>query len=258
MDSLLIIAILPVLLIGMYIYAKDKDKEPKSLLLKLLLGGIGSALLCIFISGIIECFIPNFTNFEDDANLIELIFYVFLGIALLEEGCKWLFAYKISFNNKEFDEFYDMIIYCVFVSLGFALFENIFYVLKGGYFVGISRALFAVPGHACDGVFMGYFLGLAKIYQLNKNYDMMKKNIALSIIIPTIMHGVYDYLIMSRQPVFIVLFFILVVVMYVIAIKKVNKAVKLNQKFYSSNKYCPQCGKEASGNFCGNCGKKLN
>ncbi len=258
MESLIIIAVLPVFLIGMYIYAKDKDKEPKSLLLKMLLGGIGSALLCIFLNGIISYIIPSFDNFEKNANLIELIFYVFIGIALLEEGCKWFFAYKLSFNNKEFDEFYDMIIYCVFVALGFALFENIFYVLKGGYIVGISRAIFAVPGHACDGIFMGYFLGLAKIYQLNKNYTLMKKNIALSIIIPTLMHGIYDYLVIAKQDVFLVLFLFLVVVMYIIAIKRVNKAVKINQKFYKTTKYCPNCGKECSGNFCGNCGKKLN
>ena len=64
MESLIIIAVLPVFLIGMYIYAKDKDKEPKSLLLKMLLGGIGSALLCIFLNGIISYIIPSFDNFE--------------------------------------------------------------------------------------------------------------------------------------------------------------------------------------------------
>ena len=258
MENLLLIAILPVILIGMYIYAKDKDKEPKSLLFKLLLGGVGSALLCIFLNIIIDIFIPGFDTFEKNANLIELLIYAFFGIALLEEGCKWIFAYKMSFNNEEFDEFYDMIVYCVFVALGFALFENIFYVLKGGYIVGITRALLAVPGHACDGVFMGYFLGLAKIYQLERRKDLMKKYMALSIIVPTIMHGIYDYLIFSKRPAFIAIFLILVVIMYIISIKKVNTVVKTNQKFYSTAKYCPNCGQEATDNYCGNCGKKLN
>ena len=43
------------------------------------------------------------------------------------------------------------------------------YVYENGFVVGIVRALLAVPGHACDGLFMGYYLGLSKTGQLYNN-----------------------------------------------------------------------------------------
>lgn len=33
--------------------------------------------------------------------------------------------------------------------------------------VGITRAIFAVPGHFCDGVLMGYYYSLVKFYPPN-------------------------------------------------------------------------------------------
>ena len=58
---------------------------------------------------------------------------------------------------------------------------------------------------------MGYFLGLAKYYDLNKNPSMRNKNIALSIIVPTLMHGVYDFLLLTENLMFILIFFVLVI-----------------------------------------------
>lgn len=257
MDDLMMLAALPVIVIGMYIYAKDRNKEPKDLLFKLLLAGVGSAFLTLFISGIIIAFIPGFSNFEESKNILIILLGAFLGVGLVEEFSKWIFAYKISYNNPEFDEFYDMIIYCVFVSLGFALFENIAYVLQGGYTVAIARALLAVPGHACDGVFMGYFLSLAKYFEVNNQPSKKKKCIALSIIVPTIMHGTYDFLIMANNSMLLLVFFVLVIAMYVVSIKRVKKAAADNVNFYYKAQYCGKCGQKAQGKFCSNCGNKI-
>ena len=35
--------------------------------------------------------------------------------------------------------------------------------------VGLTRALFAVPGHFCDGVLMGIYLGLSKLEEIKGN-----------------------------------------------------------------------------------------
>lgn len=147
------ISLLPVFLIGLFIYKKDKDKEPTKLLIKLFLCGIGSCILTLIVSMIMNVF-PIFSAGPSELNSIELFINVFIGVALVEEMSKWVMAYFVSYKDKDFDEFYDMIIYCVFVALGFAFFENLFYVYSGGIFTGITRALLAVPGHACDGVLM--------------------------------------------------------------------------------------------------------
>ena len=250
------ISVIPVVIIGGFIYKKDQDKEPKRILIKLFLGGIGSCILTVIASLIIEIFIPFFSLDASKLDLLSLLIYVFLGIALVEEFCKWIMAYSLSYNDYHFDELYDMIIYCVFVALGFACFENLFYVYQSGITVGIFRALLAVPGHACDGMFMGYYLGLSKISSVNNNQTLKRKNILLSILIPTITHGIYDYCLLTEKIPFIVLFFLFVILMYIFALRRINKVSNLNTKFKYKDKFCPNCGNVVNSNYCPVCGRK--
>ena len=255
---LFIISTLPVFLLGMYIYKKDKNKEPTKLLVKLFVGGILSCFLVLIISAILGIFIPIFSADYNTLNLIELIFYVFVGIALIEECCKWIFSYKLAYNDSHFEEIFDMIVYSVFVALGFAFFENLFYVYENGVTIGIFRAISAVPGHACDGVFMGYYLGLAKQSQINNRSDLKTKYIIYSILVPTILHGIYDYCLFTGNILFIVLFFIFVILIYILAIKKVKKISSINKKMKYVDNYCPNCGTKVDSNFCPKCGRKNN
>lgn len=84
----------------------------------------------------------------------------------------------------------DGIVYAVFVSLGFAGLENILYLFSNPesfVSVGISRAIFAIPGHFCFGVLMGYYYSLARFYT-----QLRITNMALILIAPILAHGVYD------------------------------------------------------------------
>lgn len=248
----------PVILLGIFIYTKDRNKEPFKLLLKLFFCGIGSCFLTLALTGILGEFIPYISADTETLNLIELIIHVFIGVALIEEFSKWLITYSISYNHSEFEEIYDMIVYSVFVALGFAFFENVLYVFQGGIGVGIMRALLAVPGHACDGVFMGYYLGLAKQSQINGRVDLKKKYVAFSILIPTIMHGIYDYCLFSGLGILILLFFIFVILVYVHSIKKIKRMSSITKKLYYRDKFCGGCGRPVDGNFCPVCGRKHN
>lgn len=250
------VAILPVIFIGRFIYNKDKEKEPAKLLLKLFLGGIGSCFLVIATSSILNLIFPILSENPVNLNLIELIFYVFIGVALVEEFCKWIIVYKISYNDVNFDKFYDVVLYSVFVALGFACFENLFYVYNGGIGTGIRRALLAVPAHACCGVFMGYYLGLAKISHLNNKNDLEIKNLVLSILVPTILHGIYDYCLFTGRDIFIVLFFIFVVAIYKNALKTIKKVSSIDRKMKYKDNYCPNCGRAVDSDYCPRCGRK--
>lgn len=141
------ISSLPVFLLGMFIYKKDRNKEPWKLLVKLFVGGILSCFLVLIVSAILGALFPILSADSSTLNLFELIIHVFIGVALVEECCKWIFAYKFSYNDEHFDEIYDMIIYNVFVALGFAFFENLLYVYENGIMTGIIRAISAVLGH---------------------------------------------------------------------------------------------------------------
>jgi RsiW-degrading membrane proteinase PrsW (M82 family) len=68
-----------------------------------------------------------------------------------------------------------MIVYASFVALGFACFENLLYVSDTGVFTGVVRAFTAIPGHVCDGVLMGSYLALAKLYQIKGDLKLSNK-----------------------------------------------------------------------------------
>ena len=228
MRTLLYLSLLPVVVIAIFIYKKDKNKEPGGLLVKLFLEGVGAAFIAMALESIWGAIQANIFPNAEDAGL-PLIVKVFIGIALMEEFSKWIMAYFGSYNHKEFDEVYDIIIYSVFVSLGFAGFENILYVFTGGVMTGIVRAVLAVPGHAFFGIMMGYYLGKAKYEELHLNYAAKTKNVILSIVVPTIFHGIYDYCLMSKQNILLLVFLAFVIFMYRKAFKTVNKISQENK-----------------------------
>ena len=65
-------------------------------------------------------------------DFLETLLYSFVGVALVEEVCKWLMVYFAGYHNKQFNELYDIIVYAVFVSLGFAFYENLVYIYAKG------------------------------------------------------------------------------------------------------------------------------
>lgn len=255
-ELLLIISLLPVILIGSFIYKKDKNKEPARLLAKLFIAGVASTIIVLILSGLSELIIPSFGKELEYQNSIERFLYAFVGIALIEESSKWIMVYFISFNHKEFDELYDMVIYAVFVALGFACIENLIYVLQGGISTGILRAISAVPGHACDGIFMGYYLAFAKLSEYNNNLKGKKKYMILSLLVPAILHGIYDYCILSGYALLVIGFYVFVAFLYKYSLRRLNHIVITNRKFVYNNKYCTGCGEKIESEFCTKCGKR--
>ena len=184
---LLSIAILPVAGLLIFIYFQDKyQKEPIKSLLKAFFGGWLAVLMDIGLVTTIEYSIGLFPILPDT------VFYdSFLTAAIPEELCKFLIFMIFIWRDKNFDEYFDGIVYATFIGLGFACVENIEYVFMYGFGAGVSRALFAVPGHFLFGVLMGYFLSLAKFTP-----EKRKKYIFLGLLFAIIAHGLYDWLLM--------------------------------------------------------------
>lgn len=275
MDILLLLAILPSFFLGKYIYNMDiVEKEPKKLLTGLFFAGVGIIIPAVFLETL-------FSFGDESTNPLLILINCFLFVALIEEGLKWIVLKAITWKNENFTHIYDAIVYAVFVSLGFATLENILYCTQMGFVVAIVRAIFSVPGHAFFGVFMGYYYGMAKQAETNKNNSLTKKNLFLSFIVPVVLHGIFDFCLLVNN-IFAVLFYLVfVVLLYVFAFKKIKQFSKINRSFkneisdtnqvssknetsnisQTSSKqvrnFCPYCGKEAKGNFCTNCGKDL-
>lgn len=224
MSSLLfVLAIIPVVIILTYIYLKDRNKEPWSLLIKLFVLGVASCFLVLFVSELLFKVFPFMSKDTAYMTFFETMAYSFIGVALVEEFCKWLMTFLGAYNHKAYDEVYDGIVYSVYVSLGFACLENILYVfMNNSIAVGISRGILSVPGHACDAVFMGYYLSLAKVYASQGKKSLEKKNLVLSVLVPTILHGIYDFCLFANMDILLLVFFVFVITIYVFAIKKIK------------------------------------
>ena len=225
MIVLLYIAIIPVIALCAYVYYKDIDKEPKSLLKKVFLWGMASIVPIVILELLIGHFLPT-----DKSNLYRLFISVLIGVGLIEEGAKWFIVQKSVYNDKEFNHIYDAIVYSVFASLGFALVENILYVFQYGFMTGIVRAILTVPSHGCDAIIMGYFLGKAKQAEFSGDQKASNKNLAYSLIMPVLAHTIYDFLLFTENALCIFILIVLLIIMYIKCFKLIRKlsAIKVN------------------------------
>ena len=183
---LIAISVFPVIVILLYIYFRDKyEKEPLGLLLKAFMGGILSAIVTLLV---LSPFDGNFSPFN--AVVSTALFRAFVWAAIPEELFKFLFLYWIIWKNRNFNEYYDGIVYAVFISLGFGCLENILYVTEHGVGVGILRGILAVPAHALFGVIMGFYFSAARF-----SHTHTAANLSKSLVYAIITHGIYDFLI---------------------------------------------------------------
>ena len=214
---ILLPALLPVFIILRYVYVLDRnEREPLGFVLKVVILGAVFSIPC---AGVERFMISIISSFYDPATIDFAWMENTIGVALVEEFSKWLVLMLFVWKNKNFDYRYDGIVYAVSASLGFAALENVLYILSYGTGVSIGRAIFAIPGHATFGIFMGYYLSRAK-KKFCENKDFGTKRLRLkALIVPTIIHGIYDFLLDDLlQEEYFYLFFIFVIILDIVAI----------------------------------------
>lgn len=191
MVIILTASLLPVIILLLYIYKKDRyQKEPFPMLMKALLGGVLAGLADIALLTALQS--VEITEFS--SKLTASLYQAFCQAAMPEELCKLFFLYIFIWNSRYFDEYYDGIEYAAFVGLGFAGLENIMYVMQGGLGVAVGRALFAVPAHFFFAIIMGYFFAFAKFRPRKKRIYLI-----LAYLCPVLMHGIYDFILMYND-----------------------------------------------------------
>ena len=185
-------AVIPAIVLLRFVYKEDRlDKESPGLLLSLMVFGILATFAAIVTEQIGEAILGILLPQSSTAYNVLLYFVV---VALSEEGFKYLLLKKRTWYSGEFNCQFDGVVYAVFVSLGFALWENISYVLMYGLGTAAVRAVTAVPGHACFGVFMGVWYGLAKRLHGQGKDRASKLCRVLALLLPAFLHGCYDYI----------------------------------------------------------------
>ena len=188
--NLILIALAPVLIIAFYIYLRDKyEREPIGQLGIAITAGCLITLPVMIVEGWLAKPMAYLTGYSSAA------WNAFVIAAFTEEMFKFTALLILFWNNRNFNEKFDGIVYAAFISLGFAAVENILYVTNGGSGVGLTRAFTAVPAHALFGVVMGYQLGLARFYPRERIWRLF-----LALSLPILLHGIYDFILMSGHP----------------------------------------------------------
>ena len=266
------LAIIPVIGLLIFIYAKDKnEKESIGFLIGLFFAGMGTVISAIILEAvgelIFDAVIPN--------AVLRGILLAMLIVAPAEELGKYMILRLMTWKSRHFNYSYDAIVYAVFVSLGFAALENIGYVFSNGIGTAIMRMFTAVPGHACFAVFMGYFFSKAKYASLTGKRDEEKKNIRLTILLPIVFHGIYDGIVFGASEsgndyilvasmllwiIYVFAFFVVSIVLIIKASKEDFCIISLPggvQSVYMTSvagSWTCACGTSNLLNFCSKCG----
>lgn len=191
--TLIALAVLPVIVLAFYIYRQDKyEKEPLRMLLKAFFFGVLSAVPAIFMEQVLSAFTPPYP-------IVSGAYTGYVVAGCSEELCKLLLLSWAVWKSREFDEYFDGVVYSCFVALGFAGLENVGYVFAEDSFsaalsTGAVRAVLSVPGHFLFGVVMGYYFALAKFQPARRCSCLFK-----AFFYPMLLHGTFDALLMIPE-----------------------------------------------------------
>ena len=194
MENVLIIiaAILPALLLWVYIWKKDQKKEPTLWLVKAVCYGVIICLPVVVVEIVLEYLL--FSSGGYPSTILGTTANAFLVAAIPEELFKLLALWLVLVKNPYFDEHFDGIVYAVCVGLGFASVENVFYLfgnIEDWMSVAFVRSLLSVPGHYAYAVLMGFYY--SKYYFVSHT----RQTAAMIIVAPVLAHGIYDALLMT-------------------------------------------------------------
>ena len=236
----LIFSLVPtLLLVAFVLYTDRKSREPVKNVVLCLLSGI----LTISVAGYFENLVmPYFSN-----NTILTFVWAFI-----EELSKIAIFFLFIFDNKHYDDIYDGIVYMMLIALSFAGLENIMYAfsestINDSISLALMRDFTTVPLHVICGIVIGYFMSLGSF---SKSKDKKIINFSLAIVVPSLIHGSFNFLmnflgnlkIDYNNSIQVLLFEILpllviMISLFYLAAKVSKKALSLNKTFINNEQY---------------------
>ncbi len=196
----------------------DRQKrEPRRLILKLYAAGVASVLPAVLLE------VPLLAISNSLPSFWVIPARAFFGIAFPEELVKIGAILLVVRKRRDFDEIIDGAVYGMAVALGFALLENIRYVLGSSdpLRTALLRGFTAIPLHALAGGCMGLTLGYYRIESRGSLVGALMAAIAV--------HGLYDLILMdSRIPGWLII--PLLIVGWTLLILAGRKAVQFDRK----------------------------
>ncbi len=226
MDNLymILLAVAPSIALIAFILLHDRyDKEPFGMLAKVFFFGMLASIPVL----VVELLLSRYNFFS---GLLGAAIQAFIVIGFTEEFFKRLVVVKTALFHKEFNEKLDGIVYCAMASLGFATVENVLYVIQFSSLepsIWLMRAFLSVPTHMLLGIIMGYFLGLSRF---GPNKADTISNYKKALIIPVVLHGAYDFVLMAGFDNYLYFFVPIVILLWVLGMVMLRKFTKASKQ----------------------------
>ena len=190
----IILGLLPGFVWLLFFLQEDMHPEPKRLIAKTFFAGALGAIAALAV----QIFLHSTLGL---LALQSFIFLSFFTLALVEEAAKFLAAYFTIRKNPVFDEPVDAMIYMVAAALGFATVENLGAISgEGGGQLAILASAFATTTlrfvgatllHALTSAIAGYWWAIGIRNFADKKY------IVYGIAVATLLHAIFNYLIIT-------------------------------------------------------------
>ncbi len=218
--ELSILAVLPALVLCGYVFYKDRiEKEPVGLLALLFgIGAVAYVPVCILqelIVKLIDGVFAEKISFSEagavsfsskGAEIAHAAVCAFVAFSVVQILVKWCLMYFVTHKNKHFNYLFDGIVYSVFLSLGYAVAENVHFLIQNDAELMAAKLLTSIPCHLFVGILMGayYTMWHVRFCANAVEKDMLEAGIvkkdrvltsapwlAVSLILPIIVNGLY-------------------------------------------------------------------
>jgi RsiW-degrading membrane proteinase PrsW (M82 family) len=190
--TVIIVSVLPGIAFLLLIMRMDRQEpEPLGLVIRIMCLGAGSAIVASLAETGLDI-LPVFRT----PGPVGTAMTAFVQVAPVEELCKLGVVLLFVWRNPNFNEENDGIVYVGASAVGFALLENVTYVVRNGIGTGIVRAFTAIPLHVFTAVVMGLHVGRARFAASGARRNLL---VLQGFAIAWFFHGLYDVLAMSES-----------------------------------------------------------
>lgn len=227
---MLILAVIPPLTIEFAVnrYCGTKREYLKRFALVFLIGGLIITVAAMFGSDALTRGLGALTGTD---NVLFVLLSNFITIALFEEALKYtVLRWRVKKGDPFGDPMYSAAL-SVTVSMGFAFYEQMVFTLGENMITVIMRAFLSVPGHMAHAIIMGYFLYLSAACTSRNDIAGRKRNLRIALLLPTLTHGCYDFIVgmlqLTDSMLYEALLFIYTIALVVYAIKLLKRMKRL-------------------------------
>ena len=249
--ELSLIAMIPGLFLCGYVFYKDRvEKEPVGLLALLFGAGVVGYIPSFFLQKSVVRLIDGMfadqmsfsaegalTYSSSGAEILHNILCAVFGFSLIQICIKWVILYFGTHKNKNFNYLFDGVVYSVFLSLGFAVAENIHFALQNDADMIVVKLMTSIPCHLFVSIMMGYYYTMWHtrfiVNRIEKNMlsagivkeDKIRSSagwLACSIIIPMFVNSLYSFTSSNKNQTVVMLFFAVVFLIYGLSFVTIN------------------------------------